>query len=137
MDKRLFFLLNMAQHALFTHADHTCRTELDVSVTQLGLLLYIKKHPDSQQKDAATALGLNKPAITGLINRLSDKSLIRRTPCPRDGRAIQLTLTPTGDAITETASPLITAMNERLCEGFSDDEINTVLRFLTTLLKRY
>ena len=69
MDKRLFFLLNMAQRKLFNHVDQACDQVFDASVTQLAALLFIVKHSGCLQKDVARALSLNKSAVTGLIIR--------------------------------------------------------------------
>src|SRR5690606_40671513 len=70
MDKRLFFLLNMAQKKLFRHVDAVCERELDASVTQLAALMLICQQPGCLQKDLAQALELNKSAVTGLIGRM-------------------------------------------------------------------
>ena len=137
MDRRLFFLLNMAQHKLFRFADQHCQAELGVSATQLGMLMYLKHNSGCQQKEAAAALGLNKPAVTGLVNRLVEQNLILRLPCPNDGRAMQLQLTDTGLEKATAAKPLITHLNQQLRKDFSDDEIDTVLRFLNTLITRF
>lgn len=137
MDKRLFFLLNMAQHKLFRFADQRCQDECGISVTQMGMLMYLKQQPDCQQKQAAAALGLNKPAVTGLVNRLLEQQLIQRSPCPDDGRAMLLSLTPEGLEKVTAAKPLIVELNQQICDDFTEDEINTVLRFLNHLMTRF
>lgn len=70
MDNRLFFLINMVQRRMFNFADKTCEAQLDASVSQMAALLYIAQHPGCVQKEVATALALNKPAVTGLLGRM-------------------------------------------------------------------
>ena len=137
MDKRLFFLLNMAQRKLFNHVDKVCEDALDASVTQLAALLYIVKHAGCLQKDVAKALSLNKSAVTGLIVRMERNNLLERFVSEEDARAIKLYPTPNGVQKTWDLMPLIDDLNESFSEAFSDAEIETVLKFLNFITKRF
>ena len=137
MDKRLFFLLNMAQRKLFNYVDIVCEDALDASVTQLAALLYIAKNPGCLQKEVATALSLNKSAVTGLIVRMERNDLVERTACEEDARAIKLYSTPEGIQKTDDLMPFIDELNELFSEEFNDKEIETVLKFLNFILKRF
>jgi DNA-binding MarR family transcriptional regulator len=137
LDKRLFFLLNMAQRKLFNHVDKVCEDALDASVTQLAALLYIVKHAGCLQKDVAKALSLNKSAVTGLIVRMERNNLLERFVSEEDARAIKLYPTPNGVQKTWDLMPLIDDLNESFSEAFSDAEIETVLKFLNFITKRF
>ena len=137
MDKRLFFLLNVAQRKLFNHVDKVCEDALDASVTQLAALLYIVKHAGCLQKDVAKALSLNKSAVTGLIVRMERNNLLERFVSEEDARAIKLYPTPNGVQKTWDLMPLIDDLNESFSEAFSDAEIETVLKFLNFITKRF
>jgi len=137
LDKRLFFLLNMAQRKLFNHVDKVCEDALDTSVTQLAALLYIVKHAGCLQKEVATALSLNKSAVTGLIVRMEKKALLERFVSDEDARAIKLYPTPTGVQKTLELMPFIDELNSTFDEEFSDEEMQTVLKFLNFIIKKF
>lgn len=137
MDKRLFFLLNMAQRKLFNYVDKACEDAFDTSVTQLAALLYIVKHSGCLQKDVARALSLNKSAVTGLIVRMERNELIERFVSEEDARAIKLFPTPTGVKKTLDLLPFIDELNASFSDEFSDEEIETVLKFLNFVIKRF
>lgn len=137
MDKRLFFLLNMAQRKLFNYVDKVCEDALDTSVTQLAALLYIVKHSGCLQKDVAKALSLNKSAVTGLIVRMEKNELVERFVSDEDARAIKLYPTPSGVQKTLDLMPFIDEPNELFSEDFTDEEIKTVLKFLNFVIKRF
>ncbi|MFT4766104.1 MAG: DNA-binding MarR family transcriptional regulator [Oleispira sp.] len=137
MDKRLFFLLNMAQRKLFNYVDKACEDALDTSVTQLAALLYIVKHAGCLQKDVAKALSLNKSAVTGLIVRMEKNELLERFVSDEDARAIKLYPTPEGVQKTLDLMPFIDELNKLFSEDFTDEEIKTVLKFLNFVIKRF
>lgn len=127
----------MAQRKLFNHVDKVCEDALDASVTQLAALLYIVKHAGCLQKDVAKALSLNKSAVTGLIVRMERNNLLERFVSEEDARAIKLYPTPNGVQKTWNLMPLIDDLNESFSEAFSDAEIETVLKFLNFITKRF
>ncbi len=136
MDKRLFFLLNMAQKKLFRHVDSVCERELDSSVTQLAALMMICQQPGCLQKDLAQALELNKSAVTGLVSRMEKNGLLQRGSTG-DGRAVSLFPTESGVAKAQQLKPLIQQLNDRFAEAFSEEEIEVVLRFLNFILHTF
>lgn len=137
MDKRLFFLINKVQHKIYKYADQRCDAEFDCSASQIGALLYIAKNDGCLVKELAHALGLNKPGISGLTQRMEKNDLIIKSPCENDGRAFRLSLTPSGQAKVPVALALIQEMNQGLTEGFSEQEIATVIKFLNRTLERF
>lgn len=133
MDQRLFYLLNMARHRVFQHAEQRTENTLGVSVTQLGALMLVAGNEGCLLKDLAEGLGLNNSALTGLAGRMEQKGLVQRRPCEHDGRASRLYLTDLGRSKIESARPLIQELNASMTEGFSTSEKRVILRFLNHL----
>jgi len=133
MDKRLFLLLNMAQHRLFRFMNSESERRLGISVTHVAALLFIAKNEGCRQKELAKELGLNKPAITGLANRMEKQGLINRKPCKQDGRATRIYLSDRSGNILPSVGPLIEEMNTKLASEFSEEEIEVVVRFLKSV----
>ena len=137
MERRLFFLINMAQRKMFRYVDSVCEAELGFSVTQVAALLFIARHEGGLQKDLGAALALNKPAVTGLCGRMEQNGLIERRPCEQDGRASRLYLTPQGKAVLPRVMPLLTRMNASLAADFSDGELDVLVRFLNKVMDNF
>jgi len=108
-----------------------------VSVTQVAAMLFIEKNEGCQQKELCAALGLNKPAVTGLVNRMKKNGLLIRKACEEDGRASRLYLTDSAKEKLPAIFPLLKEVNEALCEGFTKEEIEVVIRFLNKLMTRF
>ena len=130
MDKRFFYLLNKARHRVYKHADQRSEEALGISVTQVGALLLVAGDEGCLLKDLAHSLHLNSSALTGLAGRMENKGLLERSTCDRDAR---LYLTDVGREKIESAKPLITELNNRMTEGFSDEEVTVILKFLNHL----
>jgi DNA-binding MarR family transcriptional regulator len=137
MDRRLFFLINAAQHRMLKFADRRCDEELGISVTQAAAIMYVAKNEGCLQKDLAAAFGLNKPAITGLVGRMEKNGLIRRQPCEQDGRATRLYLSKLGQNKLPKIKQLTQTFNALLTQDFDEDEINTVIRFLNKIMDEF
>ncbi|WP_229726922.1 MarR family winged helix-turn-helix transcriptional regulator [Sphingomonas alpina] len=83
------------------------------------------------------ALDLGAPALSGLIDRTSRVGLIERCPDPADGRAWIITLTPKGVTARTDAIRGARAMNDRLCDGFDDQELAIVARWLEAVREKF
>lgn len=130
MDKRLFTLINKAQHRMLKFADTQCESRLGFSSTQAGALFFIAKNEGCLQKALSAATGLNQSAITGLISRMEKNGLIDRKPCSDDGRASRLYLSDKGAAKLSEIFPLLGELNTKIKGDFTEDELETVARFL-------
>jgi DNA-binding MarR family transcriptional regulator len=51
--------------------------------------------------DLASAEGVTQPSMSSLVARLVDQGLVLRAADPHDARAVQLSLTPAGEALVE------------------------------------
>lgn len=75
--------------------------EHDLSVVQLRLLGVLRdRTPEMLQVGAH--LGLDKSSVTGLVGRAEKRGLVRRSPSPRDGRAVEVALTEEGRRLVAT-----------------------------------
>lgn len=72
--------------------------EHGLSVVQLRLLGVLRDREPGMQ-ELARHLGLDKSSMTGLVDRAERRGLVRRTPSPRDGRAVLVSLTEEGHAL--------------------------------------
>jgi len=61
---------------------------------------------------------------------LSRAKLVAREANPRDGRGWLLRVTRKGEQVTKRATPVFRGVISELSRGFSDAEVEVVLRFL-------
>lgn len=69
--------------------------EHDLTATQARLLCILVEGP-RVMGELATILGVEKAAVTGLIDRIEGRHLVERVPMPGDRRAFRVRLTPSG-----------------------------------------
>jgi len=136
VDRRLVFLLNVAQRRLQRYVagrggDH------GVTAAQSGLLFVLGERDGVPMSEAAAALDLNPPGISGLVERMAAAKLIRRRVDPEDGRVWRLWLTPAGRIALGQAKAELVRIQARLTEGFSDAEIEVVARWLSSFQSKF
>jgi DNA-binding MarR family transcriptional regulator len=72
--------------------------ENDLSLTQLRVLGILRDRR-LRMRDLADYLGLEKSTMTGLVDRAEKRGLLARAPSESDGRAVDVFLTPQGEAL--------------------------------------
>lgn len=136
MKHRLVYLLNSGQRRLqrWTQA----RTlEGGVTSAQSGLLFFLEKNDGALMSAAAAALDLGAPGMSGLADRMQNLDLIERRRDEEDGRAWRLWLTDEGRVAVEHSKASLKDINAKLTEGFSEEEIDVVARWLSSLRERF
>ena len=130
------FLLNVAQRRLQRHV--AVRSgDSGVTAAQSGLLFVLGQRDGVPMGEAAAALDLNPPGISGLVDRMTAARLIERRADPEDGRAWRLWLTSAGRAAMAQTKAELARINARLTEGFSDAEIEVVARWLASFQSKF
>lgn len=72
--------------------------EHDLTPAQSQLLCTLKDEP-RRMTDLAAQLGMAKPALSQLIDRIEARGLVRRTTSEQDRRVVTLSATPEGQKI--------------------------------------
>ena len=135
-EHRLVFLLNVAQRRLQRWMAARAQAS-GVTASQSGLLFILGQRDGVLMGEAGAALDMGPPGISGLVDRMTAASLIRRRADPDDGRAWRLWLTPAGRAAMAQSKAGLAEINARLTDGFTEAEIAVVARWLTTLQTRF
>ena len=132
---RFAFLLNTAQRRLQKSVQDSGDAK---SPTRFGLLMALRPNGDPvPMAQLGQALDLGAPALSGLIERMLRDGLITKEQDPADGRAWNIGLTESGVAMRAEAVRNAREMNERLCEGFDENELEIVARWLEAVRKKY
>ncbi len=127
---RLVYLLSVAQRRV--HAFVQDRTG-GHSPARAGLLLALTPEGGTPMIELGRVLDLGAPAVSNLVERAVKAGLVRRRPDPEDGRAWLVELTPAGLAARKEAALGARALMARLTDGFTDEELAVVARWLESV----
>lgn len=128
-NRRMFWHLSRAYRRIAAASDARF-ADLDLTGTQAGAL-YCFGDEGLLIGELAEKLDLAQSAASGLAQRLEDAGLVARHEEAGDGRAARLKLTPAGRRKRDEAARRTTAANAKLLQGFTDNEIDTVVRWLS------
>lgn len=136
MDHRLVYLLNVGQRRL--HRWSQARTAAGgVTPAQAGLLFFLAKNDGALTNEAAAALDLKAPGMSGLVDRAERAGLIERHADETDRRVSRLWLTKDGRTALKRTKSSLADLNARLTEGFTASEIDVVARWLGSLQDKF
>lgn len=136
MEHRLVYLLNVGQRRLQRWSQARAAAG-GVTAAQAGLLFFLGTHNGALMSEAAAALDLGAPGMSGLAERSEKAGLIERRADENDGRVSRLWLTEAGRSARLRSKSRLKELNVRLAEGFTEAEIDVVARWLTSLQTKF
>ena len=133
MNESIEFLLR----AVNRRAEKLANQELakfDLTSTQFRTLMYLSHMPPLtvRQCDLEVFFSKSNPAVTGILNNMEQKDLIRRVCNPADGRSKVLEITEKGLALLPQLDAYRGWMDKLLTENMTEEEI----AILIVLLKK-
>jgi len=135
-DRRLIFLLNVAQRRVQRHVTSLTK-DGGVTSAQSGLLFVLGRRDGALMGEAGAALDLGMPGISGLAERMVEAGLIEKRADPDDGRASRLWLTAAGRKALARSKAGAAELNRQLMDGFTEAEIDIVSRWLTSVQGKF
>ena len=109
--------------------------DVEVSYQQLNVL-YLVRTGGASMAEMARLLGVAPTVITGLVDRLESRGLIRREAHPSDRRRIQLVLTERGNEVSVQVEEAVASRIERqvqLLDGPDRERLRTGLELFERL----
>jgi len=106
---------------------------LDLTPPQFDIIATLGNTPGMPLNELGAKTLITKGTLTGVVDRLSDKQLVRRTASPSDGRSQIVQLTPQGEAMFERIFPAHMTHMERAFAGFSPDDLASMEAILHRL----
>ena len=101
------------------------RTSVCVSRTEVGVLRILRGGP-RRITELAAGERVTQPAITLLVNRLTERGWVQRIPDPTDGRAVLVSLTPAGEEVFERLRAEYRALLHEEMASLEDAEVETL-----------
>ena len=123
MNDSIEFLLR----AVNRRAEKLANQELakfDLTSTQFRTLTYLSHQPPLtvRQCDLEVFFSKSNPAVTGILNNMEQKNLIRRVCNPADGRSKVLEITEKGLALLPQLDAYRGWMDKLLTENMTEEE---------------
>ena len=101
--------------------------ELDITASQLQVLHRLWEGDGILTSTLTRDICSDGGTITGLLDRLEAKGLIRRERSVEDRRAVQVYLTPAGHEMKQPLMEILTVLNEQALEGIGPIERSQLL----------
>nr|WP_291235077.1 MarR family transcriptional regulator [Frisingicoccus sp.] len=129
------YLLTTAQHSVFLKMTEKLSV-FDLTPVQYAVLYCLWENDKKSPKEIAERLKLENSTISGILERMEKKDLIKRMISKEDRRFIQIMLTEKGAALEEDVLAAVDKVNEEVMSVFSKEEcenLKTQLRLLAGL----
>ena len=130
---RLYHCLQQAAHRVQKAADRALMAAAEITTAQAAVLTIVAAQGGVTQREVAKALGLTESAVTGMVARLLNTSLLERTPHDLDVRAWQLRVSARGRATLKSIDKPFRAINATIEDTLEAEEIARLADYLQRL----
>lgn len=115
------YLLTTAQHAVFQEMSAQL-SKFDVTPAQYGVMycLWVKKK--NSPKEIAEELRLENSTISGVLERMEKKGLIKRKVSKEDRRFVEIILTDKGNDLEEPILETVEEVNRIVLKDMGQQE---------------
>ncbi|PQV63575.1 DNA-binding transcriptional regulator, MarR family [Abditibacterium utsteinense] len=105
-------------------------TAHDITATQFQVLRRLWSGEGMNAQNLAKESHLDAATMTGVLDRLEHKRLVRRERDESDRRAVKIVLTEAGRALEAPLAKIVKQVNEHALAGLSDSEREQLFGFL-------
>jgi DNA-binding MarR family transcriptional regulator len=106
--------------------------EADLTPAQYSVLTLLWERDGRQFVELASACCCSPSTVTGIVDTLENKGLVRREPHPEDRRSVLVFLTTRGKAL-EGATPGLGRILQGCCSGVSTGDLEQLTQLLRKL----
>jgi DNA-binding MarR family transcriptional regulator len=124
--------------ALHTHLEDDLRAQTGLSMNDYHVLVVLSEAPERRLRmgELAGRLVFSPSRVTYQINSMVKRGLVRKQPCPEDGRGQEAVLTDEGMAALEAAAPLhLVTVRDRFIDRLDPDELEVIHRVFDKVRK--
>lgn len=100
-------------------------------MASIGYIYFTKK--DVYQRDLENHFELRRSTVSSSLSVLEKKGLIKRLPVSHDARLKKLVLTDLGMQLGSQVEQLFNELNDRMLQGLTTEEINSLTTMLHTI----
>ena len=103
--------------------------------TLVSLFKAREKNEKLNQKDLERILDISNPTVTGILNRLEVKDLIRRVTCKHDARIRYIEVTKKAIELDKEIRKTFKEAEEQLVSSLTPEEIDRLNEYLIRILR--
>ncbi|MCP1638992.1 MarR family winged helix-turn-helix transcriptional regulator [Streptococcus gallinaceus] len=128
-------LVKMAELA-FERVSNRRTQELDLTTSQFRILKFLTTHPDQtiRQIDIEKRFGMTNPTVTGILQNLEKKGMIKRIASTEDKRSKHVSATSLAMEKAQDIARISQEIEAELTAHFSKEEKETLSQLLQKLL---
>ncbi len=131
-DEPLGFLVHEVANAI-SQAYGALMAPIGLTRPQMRVLIWVDRRPGISQAKLSELIGTSAMSMTGLLDRMEAKNLIRREIDPTDRRAKCLYLTEDAQALQPEMEKLADGFGVAMRHGVTPDDLATAQRVLATM----
>ena len=105
----------------------------EISFAEFRILRLLNEEGPSSMVNMANSLLITQAAITGIIDRLENQSLVERVRKSEDRRVIHVSITPKGREISKKAGRLHRNFVEKALQSLTESDIANMLNALSKM----
>lgn len=108
----------------------------DLTGSQFKILMVLYQSPDGsvRQADIEAKFSMTNPTVTGLVQKLEAKELVKRTPHPDDKRSKVLVLTERSKEMKAELLALADSLEHQMTQKLTETECDQLASLLTKML---
>lgn len=103
--------------------------------TLVSLFKAREKNKKLNQKDLERILDISNPTVTGILNRLEAKDLIKRVPCKHDARIKYIEVTQKAIELDKEIRKTFKESEQELVSSLTPEEIDRLNEYLIKILR--
>lgn len=126
------YLLTTAQHSVFLKMTEKLSV-YEITPVQYAVLYCLWENDKRSPKEIAERLKLENSTISGILERMEKKELIKRSISKEDRRFIQVVLTKKGASLKDDVLATVEEVNNEVLSIFSNEECEILKNHLRTL----
>jgi len=108
---------------------------LSMSTSQVKTLFCIIENESISSKKLADILEVTPANVTGIIDRLIEQGLVRRSESLQDRRVVFLEATEIGKKLIENLEQHVSEQSFKMLSGMSEDDLNHLYLGLSAFIK--
>lgn len=131
-DEPLGFLIHETSHAI-SRSFGTMMAPLGLTRPQVRVIVWTDHSPGITQAELCERLNSSPMAMTGLLDRMEAKNLVKRVEDPKDRRVKRIFLTDGALALMPEMEKLAERFKQEVRKGLTPEDIGTAQRVLATM----
>ena len=108
----------------------------DITPREFALLNRLHQHGQLNQSQLANLTYKDRPAVTRMLDKLSNRSYVKKLTCDNDLRAFQVSLTPKGEKVRRSIVTIAAGLAYSACENVPKKDLLITLNTLKIIAAR-